>query len=317
LSGDERLVARAPIHYRINDIFQDGRVLLSVSDIRAGILCQPAGETKERELGWLPYSWIEDLSADGRTLLFAAGRTGGLPPGSVPGVYLRNADGAPAVRLGDGHPLRLSPDGRWVLARRADSRRWFLLPTRAGMPRELPPGPIGELAAGDWLDDRRIVLWGREDLPGRRWIVYVQDVETGTLTPVTPEGVYPSEHGLVTPDRTRVLVKRDGNWLLYPVDGTEPRPIAPLDATDEPLQWSADGRALYVLHRGAPPKEAVAIVHRVDTVTGKRTPFKTLSPPDAAGVGQIERVAITPDGQSYCYTYSQMLASLYVAEGLR
>lgn len=46
-----------------------GRVLLGSRRARAGIRGQLAGDTKERELGWLDYSLAADISADGKTLL--------------------------------------------------------------------------------------------------------------------------------------------------------------------------------------------------------------------------------------------------------
>lgn len=317
LSGRERLLARAPIGYQMNDIFHDGRVLLGVDNSRVGLLCRAPGEEEERELGWLGYSWIEDLSPDGRTLLFAAGETGRGPRDSTPSVYLRGMDGSPAVRLGDGHPARLSPDGQWVLAARADYEEWFLLPTRAGRPRKLPRGAIAQIGGGDWLDGGRIVLWGREEGHGTRF--YVQDLEQGTIRPITPDGVKPPERVVLTPDRRAVLAfaREAGKWSLYSVDGGDPRPMPFLDRADEPVQWSADARFLYVVPRGESVLETAADVHRLDVATGRRELFKTLSPPDPAGVQWIERVVLTPDGRSYCYTYTQTLASLHVVEGLK
>ena len=55
--------------------------------------------------------------------VFGSGEAGG----SGYAVYVRPMDGSPAVRLGDGFPLGLSRDRRWVLASVA-SRPW-LLPT--------------------------------------------------------------------------------------------------------------------------------------------------------------------------------------------
>ena len=74
---------------------------------------------------------------------------------------------------------------------------------------------------------------------------------------------------------------------------------------------------LYVTHRGESPLETAVDVHRLNIATARRELFRRLSPPDPAGVQWIESVVVTPDGQSYCYSYSQTLASLHVAEGLR
>lgn len=52
------------------DIARDGRVLLVRATWRREVIGIDAGETKERELSWLDYSYPADLSADGKTLLF-------------------------------------------------------------------------------------------------------------------------------------------------------------------------------------------------------------------------------------------------------
>ena len=96
-----------------------------------------------------------------------------------------------------------------------------------------------------------------------------------------------------------------------------PAPPSGPDRGDEPLQWSGDGRILYVAHRSAATPETAADVYRVEIASGRRELFKRLTPPDPAGVEWIERIALTPDGQSYCYTYRQTLGTLYVAEGLK
>jgi hypothetical protein len=78
-------------------------------------------KAKEEDLSWFDYSYPADLSADGKTLLFdEEGSGGGLSYSKSAGltyaVYVRNTDGSPAVLLGEGAALALSPDGRWVIA---------------------------------------------------------------------------------------------------------------------------------------------------------------------------------------------------------
>jgi hypothetical protein len=315
LSGRERIVARAPAGYEIKDASRDGRVLLGVNHSRGVMMCRPSAEAKERELGWLNYSWIEDLSTDGQTLLFAAGEAGSGPFDAVPAVYLRRADGSPAVRLGEGYPQGLSPDGRWVIAMRPGFQEWFLLATRAGTSRTLPRGRIVALREADWLDSGHLVLSGFEQ--GRPIRAYVQDVEHGAIRPITPEGFNLPAHAAATPDGRAILAAREGRWALHPVDGGEARPLPFLDQVDSPVQWSLDGRVLYVARRSEATPDTTAEVYRVDVTSGRRSLFSTLSPPDPAGVEWIESIVLTPDARSYCYTYRQTLGTLYVAEGLK
>ena len=53
-------------------------------------------------------------------------------------------------------------------------------------------------------------------------------------------------------------------------------------------------------------------------LTGERVLWKTLSPSDPVGVEELRgTVSITPDGQSYCYSYMRRLGDLFVVTGLK
>jgi eukaryotic-like serine/threonine-protein kinase len=62
------------------------------------------GEQKEKDLSWLDWSRPGSLSPDGKTILFQEAGEGGGPKYAV---YLRNTDGSPAIRLGEGSGLSL------------------------------------------------------------------------------------------------------------------------------------------------------------------------------------------------------------------
>jgi hypothetical protein len=312
LSGEERLVERVPAPLRIDDISRDGRVLVMKGLNLGGITCLVPGETRERELGWLDNAHVEGLSADGKTLLF-----GSMEGSWTPGVYTRTTDGSPAVRLGDGHPESLSPDGKWVLTRAPGAamtlgREWLLLPTGPGSPRLLPRGAITQMVEGAWLPDGKGIVFTaiEEDQAAR---AYVQDVDTGSMRPISPAGVHMPERA-ATADGKSVLVWLDGKWFLYPIDGGTPRPFSPLGAGDHPQQWSADGRFLYVARGNFAPPVAI---ERLDVTTGRREPWKTLVPSDPVGIERLESIVISPDGQGYCYSYARRQQELYVVEGLK
>jgi eukaryotic-like serine/threonine-protein kinase len=312
LSGRVRLIERVPAWLLLQDISRDGRVLLMKGLHLLGMMCLVPGESQERDLGWLDQSEAEGLSADGKTLLFAETGEGSW----VQGVYTRGTDGSPAVRLGDGHPESLSPDGKWVLARAPHARNpwgreWVLLPTGPGAARVLPGSAITQLVEGAWLPDgHHIAFTAIEE--GKAARVYVQDVRTGAMRTITPEGVHMPEKA-ASPDGTSVLVAQAGKWFLYPIDGGEPRHLSFLDSRDNPRQWSADGRFLYVSRDDAPPVQ----IDLLDVTTGRRVPWKRLVPSDPVGIERLDSLVISPDGRSYCYSYARRLSELYVAEGLK
>jgi serine/threonine protein kinase len=312
LSGAERLIDRVPAFLRIDDVSRDRRALVTKGLRLGGITCLIPGETRERDLGWLDSSLAEGLSPDGKTLLFGA-----LEGRWNEGVYTRKTDGSPAIRLGDGHPESLSPDGKWVLARASGAptvwgRQWLLLPTGPGSPRMLSGGAIAQLREGVWLPDgKQNDFTAFEEGRGAR--AYVQDVETGSMRSVTPEGVRMPEKA-ASPDGKSLLAFLDGKWFLYPLEPGEPRPMPFLTHRDDPRQWSTDGRFLYVARNGAAPPLQI---ERLNIATGERTPWKTLVPYDPVGIESLETVVITPDGTGYCYTYARRLTELYLVDGLK
>ena len=79
------------------------------------------------------------------------------------------------------------------------------------------------------------------------------------------------------------------------------------------MQWSADGKSLYIYR----PGEFPAKVNRLDLATGKRTPWRSLAPADPAGVSQIGPIIMTPDASSYIYGYHRTLSDLYLVVGLK
>lgn len=81
------------------------------------------------------------------------------------------------------------------------------------------------------------------------------------------------------------------------------------------MQWSDDGRAIYVRGRG---DESVAI-DRIDLETGRRAPWKRIVPSDPVGmIGvDVQAVCISRDGKSYAYTYWTVLHDLYFVGGLQ
>jgi len=311
LDGKERLVARLLGQIDLKDLARDGRVLLTHPDWRMEIVGLAPGASRERDLNWLGASQLADLSDDGRRVLFTE-----LPEGGVEGgfTYLRKTDGSPAVRLGEGQALALSPDGKWALALLAAPSRLVLLPTGVGESKTLTRPGLTYLSWGAWFPDSRRVLFVAERNGGPAQ-AYVQDIEGGEPRSVGPPGI-----GLrylyratVAPDgRTIAAVTQDGIPLLFSTDMAEARPCPGLGSGDMPIRWSADGRALLFMRWG----RLTAEVYRLELATGRRTRLWELGARDPAGV-LPPIVRVTPDGRSYAYGFVRILSDLYLVEGLK
>jgi hypothetical protein len=74
-----------------------------------------------------------------------------------------------------------------------------------------------------------------------------------------------------------------------------------------------DGKTLFVQRLTGLP----ALIEAVDIETGKRRPWKELTPPDPAGVSVIGPTHVSADGGTYVYSYRRVLDRLAVVDGLQ
>jgi len=309
LGGHKRLIARVPGTLLLQDIWQDGRILLAKDAWRRELIGLVAGESKERDLSWLDYSYPSDLSADGKVLLFTEAGEGG---GTNYSVYQRKIGETSAVRLGDGMALSVSPDGKWVIASVPSApAQLLLLPTGPGEAKPLTHDSINHSRA-KWLPDgRRFLFSGKE--PGHAARIYRQDSSEGKPVPVSPEGIDPLVL-VLSPDGQQVVgVGPDEKAYFYPVAGGEARAVPGIEPGEQPIQWSDDAKAIYFYRPGDLP----AKVYRLDLSTGHKTLWKELMPSDSAGVSRIGPILLTPDGKSCSYGYHRILSDLYLVEGLK
>jgi Tol biopolymer transport system component/predicted Ser/Thr protein kinase len=228
-SGTVRLLARVPGELTLLDVDRDGNVLLTRGNDRAGMIGLAPGEAKERDLSWLDWSSPGDLSADGRTVLFAETGEGGGPKYAV---YLRKMDGSPAIRLSEGIGMALSPDGKWALVRpNITPSPLVQLPTGVGEAKPLTHDSINHLW-GRWLPDgKQLVFSGNETGHGFR--LYVESPEEGKPRPISPEGVNPAV--VISPKGDfAASVGPDHKIYLYPIAGGEPVPVSGAEPDEAP-----------------------------------------------------------------------------------
>lgn len=317
LSGQQRLVTRVPGSLEIFDIWKDGRVLLARADRRREAMGFAPGASKERDLSWLDYSYPADLSADGKTFLFdEEGIGGGVQYGDVQNltyaVYIRNTDGSPATRLGEGGATSLSPDQKWVIiATPSLPAQLRLLPTGAGEIKTLTNDAINHQWARWFPDGKRFVFTGNE---GERGVhLYVQDVAGGQPKAISPEGVDALAFS-VAPDGQYVMgIGPDQKGYLYPTSEGEAKVVNGMEPGDIPINFSTDGHSIYVYRSGEVP----AKVYRVELATGKKTVWKQIAPLDPTGVSTIGPIRMTPDGGTYVYGFHRTVGDLYLVEGLK
>ena len=305
LSGAGRILAEVTGNLRLQDVARDGRAIATHPQIRMGLAVSRIDGQDARDLSWFDRSYLGDLSADGKTLLFwiegpAASRS------NV--TYLRGTDGAaPPVRLGEGVGVALSPDGKWAVALDpAGQRPITILPTRSGEPRVSHAGGVAALRARWFPDGRRLLVAGMKAGSGTR--LYVRDVEGGELAPISPEGVG-SGWLSVSPDGTLVAaVDAARRTVVYPVAGGSPMVLPEIDPEEKPFGFASDG-SLFVGRLLAMP----LAVYRFDLATRQRTLHTRLT--IGNGAQGIVNVIATPDGKTFAFNYAGWSSDLFLLQG--
>ena len=307
LSGKAREILRVPADIFVHDVARDGRVLLTRIKLGTEVTGLAPRDTKERDLTFLDFGFADDISKDGSTFVY---QYWGATAGRNYTIYLGKTDGSAAIKLGDGGGGQLSPDGKWVLAVNREPPRLVLLPTGAGVTKQLEKYGIEQYNSVAWLPDgQRILFVGRE--PGHLDRCYIQQIDSGEPKPVAPEGV---SCWSVSPDGKSILGFDGQNIGVYSVDGVgTPRQITQVERRERIAGWSADGKSLYVYPLGLFSTK----ISRLDVATGRKEVLREITLSDPAGVMETPTILITPDAKGYIYTTRRYLTDLYLAEGLK
>ena len=312
LSGKVRELLSAPGTLTLHDVGADGRALISRDALRAGVIGLAPGESKERDLSWQDWTVPIDISEDGKLMLFIeAGEAGG----GEYAVFTRDTNGTSAVRLGQGSANAFSPDGKWALVLRQNMSPpdFVLLPTGVGQQRAVSTGNVIPSIGGQFFaDSKRLLFQGHE--PGHASRVYVSNLDGGRPRAITPEGfTLGANPRSVSPDGKQVATVTSDGIALVSSDGGDPQPLRGSQPGEGPLRWTKAGTALLVGRRG----ETSCAVSRLDIQTGVRTPWKTVGPPDVAGVVGVSCPRIAADEEHYVFGYTRNLSDLFLVEHLK
>jgi Tol biopolymer transport system component len=307
LAGKLRTITNVPGGMWLQDS-RNGMTLMITQQSRLSIRAMPPGGKQEVDLGWFGWSLPRDISRDGKKVLFEEEADGGGPNYTV---YLRDTDGSPPVRMGEGTGEAISPDNKWVITKPAKGGPLSLVPTGAGEARQLTHDDISYGAVHYLPDGKQLLASGIEAGHGVR--DYLIDLSNGNAKPITPEGTAGVR---LSPDGRNVAVLGpDRKWGIWPLDGSGLRPIPGLDSKYYVSDWSPDGKYLYAL--SSQRREGAAQVYRVDVATGKMEFWKTFGANLPAGVASVGGPRFSSDGSAYAYVYSQILSQAYVVKGLK
>ena len=244
----------------------------------------------------------------GKRFCFRKSGEGGGPKYAT---YLRNTDGSPAIRLGEGSGLSLSPDGKWALARLNVSPSPLLL---------YPTG-VGEMQA---VEERWTESHFGSFLAGRKAICLHRN-RAGTRGSAVCgvarrcQGARDQRGGCRVGNRSVTgWAVRGDSWsrsegVSVPGGGRRAEAGAG-DAAGRNSNSLVCGWALAFCDGTRASSRA-----GFSRGCGHRTKnsWKPVEPADSAGIDTIGRVMMSADNKAYVYCYVRTLSDLYLVQGLK
>ena len=306
LDGKLRQVASLPGTLTLYDISKTGKVLLGIDRSRLVLAGSSADGSGERDLSWFDWSRVQDLSPDGKLLLFDETGDGG---GEEHSVYLRNLETDSTIRLGNGQALGWSPDLKWVLALKAKEPMYLsLLPIGPETPRRLSGRGLKYNWARYFPDGQHLLVAG--NFPGKPLRLFVQPVNGGDPVPLNPD-VY-LNWATISPDGKLIAgLGADDKTVILPASGGEPRAL-PIPFRSVPLRWTADGKGLFISQMN---NAASMRIFRFDFATSQCRLWKEVTPSDRVGLDGILDLTISADERTFAYSYMRVLSELFVVSG--
>ena len=160
-------------------------------------------------------------------------------------------------------------------------------------------------------DGKQLLVTGIEKGHGAR--EYLMDVITGSAKPITSEGFVGNS---LSPDgHNTVVLGPDGNWGVWPLDGSGLRPIPGLDSRYYVFGWTPDESSLYVVD--SRDRSRAKKVYRANVSTGKLDYWRSFGDNLPTGAEAGVPILVSADGSAYVYLYDQVLSQAYVVKGLK
>jgi hypothetical protein len=314
LSGKDRVPLAVPGRLRLQDVSTTGQLLVEQGIARRGMVVSSGANGAARDLSWLDFGYLRDISLDGKMILFEEEGS----EAQAYQIFVRNVDGSPAIPIGEGYGLAISPDKHWALGEKLvqPAHEIWLLPIGPGEPRRISPPNLSSLIGGSFLSDSHHIVYVASE-KGHRGRTWLQDINGGTPRPITPEG---TAGFIVSPDDKWLIAgRRVGGTaveepVLISIESGKIEEAHGLKPDDRVPGWTSDGQ-LYVAS-AVNGNHASVHIDKLNPRTGVRITWRDLPMPPLAGILPDPPI-ITPDGAAYGYDYRLRLSDLYTVNGVR
>jgi Tol biopolymer transport system component len=304
-SGKLRVLTVFPESSVLESVQSNGERCLLSSGLRSGRLVVRQAGGAPRDLSWLSFSRVEDLSPDGRFVLFFD--TANTQKST--GAWIRPIEGGDVVHLSEWEPGRFSPDGRWIIGwvEASGLNQLALFPVETGRGRVIST-PGLEASDPSFAGPDTILFVGVR--PGERKVWRIQPDGTGAR----PVGAPDCELPRASPSGEAFACEGEAGRTIfvYPIGGGSGRKLYTRSTGGRfwYVRWDRRGERIFAVTRD---RDLVTL----DAATGRVLSQETLPLPAFEGYSDLITAALTPDGSTQAYTVNLYASGLFMVSGLR
>ena len=306
-SGKLRSRYVLPDFFSLQSVSRTGDRLLLTSQQEGVHLTVRRGAEDPRDLSWLGWTVIRDISPDGKTALFYDGG----PSEKTSGVWIRPLDGGDATRLGEGYPGKFSPDGRWVVAVTrplSGAPQLLLVPVEAGGIRRLP-SPGGDLSSPSFAGPGTLLFVRTERGASEVWTMETDGSRARSA------GATGCDMPIASPSGSSFLCLKGEprrSLFLYPIQGGPGRKLYELPNGRDFVyaRWSGRGDRIFGVTRD---RQLLTL----DSSTGTVLREEAIAIAGTTGQERLIAAALDQEGEARAYSTIRTTADLYLATGIR
>lgn len=304
--GKLRLIQPLPDFFMLQDVSTAGdRSLLISSASGMGMVVRRAGGPP-KDMTWLGFSQVTDVSSDGRTLLFV---DAGASAKSY-GTWIRPIDGGDALLLGAGALSKFSPDGRFVIAvttQASGPQQLVLIPVGAGATRRLTSTQASH-SMPSFADSKTVLFVRTEADRSEVWRMTIDGTDARSLGAVGCDLPFASPSG-------RSFLCRGGETrsalYVFPMERGPGRLV--FDVPDRKMinyaRWSASGKEIFVVVNDLR-------FFTIDASSGGVLRAQSIDLGGDVGSDSLIATALNSDASIQAYSFGRFSTGLYLADGL-
>lgn len=302
-SGVLRRLLNTPASLRLFDIAADGRLLLSVDNVRGAMMAHFPGAHEVADVSQFDEPNVQAMSSDGQRILFTeSGDAGGQ---HYKTLLLDNRNHSSRI-IGSGRAMALSPDGFLaLLVDPQDNRTLTLVPLQGGSSKRISGGGLHYQWARFLSQD--VILAGASSSTNPL-MLYRQSLDGSAPTALS--GLPYLDSPAIAPDHCNVVGRSGTDLMLVNFCGKMVQRLQ-VPAGALPVAWSADGAFVVLALTSDMPPSLV----KLDIGSSSLTKWNQLYIPQASSSAELGSIAAAPEAGAYAYSIEERLSRLYIVDG--